>query len=121
MPLCTPFPGYLSVLVMDNAHICHGEGILELAEHFHVQFFVYPSTYTSLIITLAEIHIEFLPPYSPDLNPIEEAFSKIKAFIHWHQAIFTHEGDDLIFDLMQCMEVVTASDAMGYFLHADYF
>jgi hypothetical protein len=40
MPLCTPFPGYLSVLVMDNARIHHGEGILELAERFREQFFV---------------------------------------------------------------------------------
>jgi hypothetical protein len=30
----------------------------------------------------ADIQIEFLPPYSPDLNPIEEAFLKVKAFIH---------------------------------------
>ncbi|KAF8235158.1 hypothetical protein L208DRAFT_775305 [Tricholoma matsutake] len=34
LPLCTPFPGYLSVLVMDNAHIHHGEEILELTQHF---------------------------------------------------------------------------------------
>jgi hypothetical protein len=34
MPLATPFPGPLSVLVMDNARIHHGEEILELAEHF---------------------------------------------------------------------------------------
>jgi len=34
MPLCAPFPGYLSVLVMDNARIHHGEGILELAAQF---------------------------------------------------------------------------------------
>jgi transposase len=27
------------------------------------------------------MHIEFLPPYSPDLNPIEEAFSSMKAWI----------------------------------------
>lgn len=40
IPLCTPFPGYLSVLVMDNACIHHGEGILELAERFREQFFV---------------------------------------------------------------------------------
>jgi hypothetical protein len=70
---------------------------------------------------LAEIHIEFLPPYSPDLNPIEEAFSKIKAFIRRHRAVLVHEGDGLIFDLMQCMDIVTASDAIGYFLHAGYF
>ena len=41
MPLCAPFPGYLSVLVMDNARIHHGEGILELAEHFREQSSVY--------------------------------------------------------------------------------
>lgn len=34
MPLTAPFPGVLSVLVMDNARVHHGEGILELAEHF---------------------------------------------------------------------------------------
>ncbi|KAF8221672.1 hypothetical protein L208DRAFT_1326538 [Tricholoma matsutake] len=34
LPLCTPFPGYLSVLVMDNARIHHGEEILELTQHF---------------------------------------------------------------------------------------
>ena len=35
-------------------------------------------------ITLIEcsgVRIEYLPPYSPDLNPIEEAFSKIKHFL----------------------------------------
>ena len=41
MPLCTPFPGYLSVLVMDNARIHHGEGIIELAERFRMQFYIY--------------------------------------------------------------------------------
>ncbi|KAF8127756.1 hypothetical protein K438DRAFT_1448272, partial [Mycena galopus ATCC 62051] len=32
MPLTSPFPGPLSVLVMDNARIHHGEEIMELAE-----------------------------------------------------------------------------------------
>lgn len=68
-----------------------------------------------------EIHIEFLPPYSPDLNPIEEAFSKIKAFIRRHGAVLVHKGDGMIFDLMQIMEVVTGDDAVGYFIHAGYF
>lgn len=68
-----------------------------------------------------EIRIEFLPPYSPDLNPIEEAFSKIKAFIRRHGAVLAHEGDGMIFDLMQIMEVVTGDDAVGYFIHAGYF
>lgn len=34
MPLCTAYPGPLSVLVMDNARIHHGEEILELADRF---------------------------------------------------------------------------------------
>jgi hypothetical protein len=67
-----------------------------------------------------DVRIEFLPPYSPDLNPIEEAFSKVKAFIRRHRALLVHEGDRMVFDLMQIMEVVTASDAIGYFVHAGY-
>jgi len=38
----------------------------------------------SLTVCLSElrfIHTESLPPYSPDLNPIEEAFYQVKAFI----------------------------------------
>ena len=38
MPLCSPFPGYLSVLVMDNARIHHGDQILELADRFRWLF-----------------------------------------------------------------------------------
>ena len=34
MPKCTAYPGPLSVLVMDNAKIHHGDGILELADRF---------------------------------------------------------------------------------------
>lgn len=71
--------------------------------------------------SLLEIRIEFLPPYSPDLNPIEEAFSKVKAFIWRHRSLLAKEGDGMVFDLMQIMEVVTSSDAVGYFLHAGYF
>jgi len=34
MPLCSAFPGPLSILVMDNARIHHGEEILALADRF---------------------------------------------------------------------------------------
>jgi hypothetical protein len=70
---------------------------------------------------LLEIRMEFIPPYSPDLNPIEEAFSKVKAFIRRHRSLLAKEGDGMVFDLMQTMEVVTSSDVIGYFLHAGYF
>ena len=50
------------------------------------------------------VQIEYLPPYSPDLNLIEEAFLKIKAFIHY-----------------VALDVITSEDAIGYFIHAGYF
>jgi transposase len=34
LPKCSPFPGPLSILVMDNAKIHHGADVLELCEHF---------------------------------------------------------------------------------------
>ena len=73
------------------------------------------------LIAFIGVRIEYLPPYSPDLNPIEEAFSKIKAFIRRHGSLLVHEGDGMLFDLMECMDVITASDAIGYFTHAGYF
>ena len=67
------------------------------------------------------VWLEFLPPYSPDLNPIEEAFSKIKAFIHCNCNIFLvslHAG--IMFDMLESMAIITAEDAKSYFIHAGY-
>jgi hypothetical protein len=67
------------------------------------------------------VRLEYLPPYSPDLNPIEEAFSKIKAFICRNCDIFlasTRAG--IMFDLLEAMNIITADDAEGYFRHAGY-
>ncbi len=30
------------------------------------------------------VELEYLPPYSPDLDPIEESFAKLKAWMHKH-------------------------------------
>ena len=69
------------------------------------------------------VHVEYLPPYSPDLNPIEEAFSKIKAFIRRHNDLFTaSQGTDgIIYDFYEALDVVTAEDAKGYIWHLGYF
>jgi len=44
------------------------------------------------------MRIEFLPPYSPDLNPIEEAFSSIKSWIRHNRDFVCAEllGNDPI-------------------------
>jgi transposase len=118
MPLCSPFPGPLSVLIMDNARIHHGEGILALSEQFSKDV----SSYFRLFLKISiDIRIEFLPPYSPDLNPIEEAFSKVKAFLRRHHRLLTKTGYGMVFELMEIMKIVTDDDAIGFFIHAGYF
>jgi transposase len=59
----------------------------------------------------------YLPPYSPDLNPIEETFSKLKALLRKAGAR-THEA--LIEAMGRALETVTASDARGFFEHRGY-
>jgi hypothetical protein len=63
-----------------------------------------------------------LPPYSPDLNPIEEAFLKIKHFLCHNQDYYaTSTGDGILFDMVEVLDIVTSDDAAGYFAHAGYF
>lgn len=67
------------------------------------------------------VHLEYLPPYSPDLNPIEEAFSKIKAFICCNQDHLSKELDGIVYDMYIAMDVIMESDAAGYIKCAGYF
>ena len=62
IPNMLPFDGAnaRSILIMDNASVHH---ITELVE----------------LLRQAGILVFFLPPYSPDLNPIEESYSYVKA------------------------------------------
>jgi transposase len=59
----------------------------------------------------------FLPPYSPDLNPIEEAFSKIKQLVRKAGAR-TREALDEAMGAALC--AVTTEDAEGWFSHCGY-
>jgi transposase len=59
----------------------------------------------------------FLPGYSPDLNPIEEAFSKLKALLR-QAAARTHEA--LAAAIWAGLKAITSSDARGYFTHCGY-
>jgi len=62
LPRCIPFPGPRSVLVIDNASIHKSARVAELCENYGVR-------------------LKFLPPYSPDFNPIEATFHDLKAWI----------------------------------------
>ncbi len=59
----------------------------------------------------------FLPPYSPDYNPIEEAFSKIKGLLRKAQA---RTRQALIEALGAAISATTAEDARGFFEHGSY-
>jgi transposase len=59
----------------------------------------------------------FLPSYSPDLNPIEEAFSKIKGIVRKLGAR-THEA--LTEAIAQALSATTPQDAAGWFNHCGY-
>ena len=63
LPILMPFNGVNThLVVMDNCSVHHLERVVEM-------------------INSVGALIRFLPPYSPDLNPIELVFSKVKSFI----------------------------------------
>lgn len=59
----------------------------------------------------------FLPPYSPDYSPIEEAFSKIKALLRKAQA---RSRGSLREAIAKTLEMVSSQDAQGWFAHCGY-
>jgi len=59
----------------------------------------------------------YLPPYSPDFNPIEEAFAKIKGLLRKAQA---RTPRALVEAMGAALSSVTATDACGFFGHCGY-
>ena len=59
----------------------------------------------------------YLPPYSPDLNPIEEALSKIK---HLLRKTCARTKEALIEAMGEALAAVSAEDVRGFFDHCGY-
>ena len=59
----------------------------------------------------------FLPSYSPDLNPVEEAFAKIKGLVRKAGA---RTREALVEAIGRALATVTPEDAAGWFGHAGY-
>jgi transposase len=93
-----PTLGTGQVVVMDNLSAHKGEEVRELIE-------------------ARGCEVLFLPAYSPDYNPIEEAFSKIKGLLRKAQA---RTREALIEALGEAISAVTAGDARGFFEHCGY-
>ncbi len=86
------------LVVMDNLSAHKGERVKELIESRGCE-------------------ILYLPSYSPDLNPIEEAFSKIKGIL---RKIRARSREALVEALGVALNAVTDQDALGFFEHCGY-
>jgi transposase len=69
------------------------------------------------LVEAAGCRLVFLPAYSPDLSPVEEAFSKIKTLV---KAAGARTRAALDAAIAMALAAVTASDAAGWFAHAGY-
>ena len=61
--------------------------------------------------------VEYLPPYSPDLNPIEQAFSKVKGLLRKAEA---RTREALVEAMGRALDAVTTRDVRGFFEHCGY-
>jgi len=68
-------------------------------------------------ITAQHAQVHFLPPYSPDLNPIERCWSKIKAAL---RAAKARTFDALWEALKAALQTITEADALAWFTHCGY-
>jgi len=69
------------------------------------------------ILEMVGCELVYLPPYSPDFNPIEQAFSKVKGLIRKAQA---RTREALIEAMGLALDAVTVGDARGFFGHCGY-
>jgi transposase len=72
---------------------------------------------TLALITNAGAQVLFLPACSPDLNPIEKMWSKVKNLLRGAEA---RTPADLITAIGQALARVTAQDALGWFVSCGY-
>jgi len=72
---------------------------------------------TRNLITQAGAPVRFLPAYSPDLNPIEKMWSKIKNFL---RSVEARTQAALIAAIGLALQTVTAQDAINWFASCGY-
>jgi transposase len=79
---------------------------------------VHRSAHAEAAIAAVGARLVFLPAYSPDFNPIEQAFAKLKQGLRTREARTT---ETVMAATRDVYPQITATDARGYFRHAGYF
>jgi len=69
------------------------------------------------LIESKQARLRYLPPYRPDLNPIELVFSKIQQLL---RSLAARSRDALWSAMQKVLDAVTANDATNCFRHAGY-
>jgi putative transposase len=68
-------------------------------------------------IRAAGAKLWFLPPYSPDLNPIEQAFSKVK---HWMRLAQKRTAEDTWRHIGKLVSTIPSTECRNYFNNAGH-
>ena len=104
LPNLMPFNGVNphSIVVMDNVSIHHVDGIVSMIEG-------------------VEALVLFLPPYSPDYNPIEELFSKLKATMKQYESDLEMQELDLEEIVLAAFSSITEEDCYSWINHAGIY
>ncbi len=69
------------------------------------------------LINAAGAEVWYLPPYSPDFNPIEQMWSKIKQIL---RSLAARTFDGLVKAIGLALDQVTRDDLLGWFTHGGY-
>lgn len=78
---------------------------------------VHKSARARQLIEAAGCHLVFLPPYSPDFNPIEQAFAKTKQALRRVEA---RSWESIVTAIGHVIDTITPADAAGFFTAAGF-
>ena len=101
VPHLRPFNGVNahSVVILDNASIHHVDGVVDT-------------------IRQTGALVQFLPPYSPDLNAIEESFSKVKSVLKANEDAW--KDFDIETAVLAAFNSITPADCQAWIAHCGY-
>ena len=88
-----------SVVVMDNASIHHVQDVIDAIQQ-------------------AGALVQFLPPYSPDMNPIEHAFAQTKSVLKAHEYEWEHLDTETM--VSAALNTITPAECQAWISHCGY-